>query len=360
MSVPQLSSAVSSEVPATNAAPITAGVIGAGRWGEKLISALSASNRYGVAAICDSDVQRLGRYQNRSSTRLVTNIHDVLRDDHIDAVFIATPPPTHAALTLAALGARKHVFVEKPMTLSLIEAQEVGRALRLAGRRLLVGHVLRYHPGISELEQLVQAGTLGTLRHFESQRLGRATSDGSSVAAWWELAPHDVSLARAFFGCDPAFVSARRSVGGQRIEAKLVFPQERTAALTVGEVAGRRIRRITLRGTRAVAHFDDRDPSSRARILTLPRPEALTELHFEDHGATTRGFANSAGDALSLELCHFADAVAYNRPVLTDFEEGERVVAVLEMGARSLANGGQWTRIPLHSDASRPADDVYV
>jgi predicted dehydrogenase len=326
-------------------------VIGAGRWGEKLIAALNATGRYRLTAICDPDAERLTRYRGVSAARLLSSAQEALHDRRVEAVFVATPPQTHASLTIAALRAGKHVFVEKPMTLSLVEAEAVGRVLRATGRQLLVGHVLRYHQGILELERLVQAGAIGTLHHFASQRLGRAAPGGTSLAAWWELAPHDVSLARLFLGGDAEFISARASACGQSIEALLQFPRGRTADVLVGALETRRVRRITLGGTDGSACFDDRGPTSRARIQrfdgSAARPlDVAEEL---DARGNTR-------DALSVELNHFADAVVHDRPVLTDFEEGERVVAVLEAGARSLANGGQRTRIGLRSDIAPAAE----
>ena len=239
------------------------------------------------------------------------------------------------------------------MTLGLIEAEAVGQALRKSRRQLLVGHVLRYHPAISQLEQLVRAGMFGTLRHFSSQRLGRP-APGTRLTAWWELGPHDVSLARAFFAADPTFISTKSS-GPQKVKAHLLFPQGKTAELLVGTGDNGtgdngRVRRIILRGTDAIARFDDRDSTSRARIHQLvPSGEVAADV---EEQTTVRQLSHDAAqDALGLELHHFAEAVSHNAPVLTNFEEGARVVAILEAGARSLANAGEWTRIEFKSDS---------
>src|SRR6185369_2496242 len=129
-------------------------------------------------------------------------LEDLLNDDQLDAVVVATPVPTHAELAIRVLAAGKHCFVEKPLGRSEQEADAVVEAARAAGRVLMVGHLLEYHPGVERLAELVRSGDLGELRYIYSNRLnlGKHRQDENAL---WSLGAHDLSVILMLAGEEP-------------------------------------------------------------------------------------------------------------------------------------------------------------
>ena len=135
-------------------------------------------------------------------------LDDLLDDDTLDAVVIATPVPSHHALAKAALEAGKHVFVEKPLAWTVAEARELERLAGDRGRTLMVGHLLRFHPGVVKLRELIDAGELGDVLYVygNRQNLGVIREDENAL---WSLGVHDISVVLYLLGGRPVEVSAR-------------------------------------------------------------------------------------------------------------------------------------------------------
>jgi predicted dehydrogenase len=333
------------------------GVIGAGRWGANLLRCFGNVDEARIVAVCDTDPGRLRAPGIAPRARRHPKLADLLHDEAVKAVAIATPAALHAQQAVAALEAGKHVFVEKPMALGLREAQQMRDAALAAGRCLMVGHLLRYHPAIVELERLVKQGRLGRVHHVWALRLGPGATSPDD-GPWWALAPHDISVVRSLLRAEILDVSARRrdfADGGSEVTADLRLG---TASMTLvtSTAHPRKVRRLALVGTQATALFDDSDGKPLLAVSegTPPWLDRVSEdalptwlygpAPLPDDGWKAVDF--NPTEPLICEARHFVSALRHGIRVLTDADEGCRVVAVLEAGALSMSARGATTPVP--------------
>jgi UDP-2-acetamido-3-amino-2,3-dideoxy-glucuronate N-acetyltransferase len=260
----------------------------------------------------------------------------------VEAVVLSTPSHLHAAMALQALAAGKHVFIEKPMALSLRDAEAIRASARVHHRTAFVGHILRYHPVLEHVSSLVHSGELGPLCSIQCFRFATGEPRGSE-GPWWSLAPHDVSVMCHLFGESPlcvssTIVSGRRS-GSRRVNADLVFSGGRVGRVAVATDFSRRLRRLAVIGQRRTAVFDD-TPAGAHLALHETRKEWIDEKD-PDAFAPGRRPVRTPHDPLSAEIRSFLSTIRHGAPSPTDADEGCRVVAVLEAGERSVRSGGQ-------------------
>ena len=184
-------------------------VAGLGYWGPNIARNLAALEGVELAWCCDpSEASRERLAPSFPGTRFTGDLDEVLADDTVDAVALATPVPTHAALALRVLEAGKHCFVEKPMAQSTADAEAVVAAAAAAGKTLMVGHLLEYHPGVAKLKELIDGGELGRVLYIYGNRLnlGQLRADENAL---WSLGAHDVSVLLRLAGEEPYEVEAR-------------------------------------------------------------------------------------------------------------------------------------------------------
>jgi predicted dehydrogenase len=325
-------------------------VIGAGRWGRRIIRACSAADRCRLRLVCDVDQAALGAVTQRAE--LTRNSADVLSHAGIDAVVIATPPTTHADLAAAALRAGKHVFVEKPLALNVDDAVELRDLARRKGRKLMVGHILRYHPAVDALVDLFGERP-GESIWASSRRLSTGASDED---AWWSLAPHDISLLMCLFGAEPISISARREA--TCVRASLEFPHNRGASIVVGHSSATKLRQVLVSSTRRAALFDDTELREKLRVVeTWPAAldgdvQSRARFGFDAALANRHDYCAvlESGEPLVRELSSFVRGVLDSEPIRTDVDEALRVVRVLSAGERSASAGGH--RIALEQPAA--------
>src|SRR5262249_49709991 len=191
-------------------------VIGAGYWGKNLVRNFAALNALDV--VCDArEETRAAISLDYRGVRVVEAAEAVFKDPAIHACEIATPAETHYPLALAALSAGKDVFVEKPLALRVSEAEALASIAAARGQILMVGHLLRYHPAVEKLLELVADGVLGRIDYAYSNRLnlGKIRHEENAL---WSFAPHDLSLLLALFDDVPIQVTA---VGGAYLQANV-------------------------------------------------------------------------------------------------------------------------------------------
>jgi predicted dehydrogenase len=280
-------------------------------------------------------------------------MEEALGDANVDAVAVATDAPTHHALALAALKAGKHVLVEKPLAMSSADAAELVALARRLGRKLMVGHVLEYHPAVRYLEKMVREGELGRVYYAYTQRINLGVVR-QRENAWWSLAPHDVAMLCRLFGGAPDAVSASgQSFLQPGVEdvvfATLRFADGRMGHVHVSWLDPHKVRRLTLVGTRRMMTFDDMSAGEKVRVYDkgVNRPESLHE--FPDTVTLRSGdivIPRITGDEpLAVQCRAFVDAVLDDAPIETDGENGLRVVRVLEAGQESLRSGGGFSAV---------------
>lgn len=329
---------------------LSVAITGVGRWGNNLLRNFASAPRCRLATICDLDEETLRRQAAAYPEATATVQFDaVLGDASIDAVVIATKAVTHHALAKQALEAGKHVYVEKPLAMSVAEAKDLAQTADRVGRKLMVGHLMIYHPCLSMLRQMIDSEELGQVYYIYCHRvnLGVVRQDEN---AWWSLAPHDVSMICHLFDADPVTVAANGQCYLQPgiedvVFAVLNFADGRTAHVHVSWLDPHKIRKVTIVGSKRMVTFDDVEAAEKIRIYDKG---AEVEQSFESYA---QAITIRTGDIripkvdlrepLKLEVQHFVDAVLDDQPIRTDGAEGVRVVRVLQAGSESLKRGGE-------------------
>lgn len=325
------------------------GIVGMGRWGRQLLRVFSSLDRAEVAMACDSDAERLRDLP--AGPARCESLHELLADADVTAVIVATPPRAHAAISLAALAAGKHVFVEKPMAMSLSDAIAVRSAAERFQRRVMVGLVLHYHPAVARLVELEAAGALGTVTRVIAER-GGGREPSAEHPAWWSLAPHDLSLARALFGSRKGSLVAKRTITGAREQIRAAWHPDagRCAEILVDTAPHERRRWVAVIGTEGTAVFDDLESRHRLRLYRA-RAVDLEGLDAAGVRDTLKRHAFDApplGDEepLRSEADHFVTGILHDQPFLTGLDHALDVVATLEAGQRSMRECGSLVSVP--------------
>jgi predicted dehydrogenase len=338
--------------------PLRVALVGAGRWGKKLLRVFSEAPRAHVVAVCDRDPDvRSYLTKSRPDLDLYANIDRLLERTRVDAIVIATPSDTHALLGLRALDAGKHLFVEKPMATSLASALALHARAQTAGKKVMVGHVLEYHPNVVRLCDAIASGSLGELRFVCSERFGLTAANPADP--WWELAPHDFSLLRLVTRQELELIAARRRADGG-VGAAITLTNGIRARLTVGRMdTEERNRRTLVVGTDGVAVFDEMARGGQlALIHTQPglsdwmrtfatgwRDANLEATLAPSAISSLRRFVPSSShesldEPLRVEAAHFIAGALDAAEIRSDANDGLRVVTALDAGERSAKRDG--------------------
>ncbi len=332
--------------------PVRIGVVGLNYWGPNLARNVDRLPGAELTWCCDLDDKILARMGAQfPDARTTTELDDVLADDSVDAVIVATSVPTHYLLGKRVLEAGKHAFIEKPMAVTARDAEDLVRTAEAQGRQLMVGHLLEYHPAVRKMKQLLDDGELGRIFYVYSNRLnlGKVRPDENAL---WSLGPHDISVINYLTGEEPEEVSARGECYLQQGVEDVVFgyiryPSGMTGHLQVSWLDPHKTRKITVVGSDKMAVFDDMDADRKITVYdksaVVPQYQSYGEyvtLRFGD--IHIPHIAND--EPLKLEVEHFVECARDNRAPLSDGRDGLNVVRVLEAMERSLRNGGRPVR----------------
>lgn len=321
---------------------IRVGVAGLGYWGPNLARNLAAIPGCELAWLCDASEQATAKLASSfPGARTTGDIADLLGDESLDAVVLATPVPTHAELAVAALQAGKHCFVEKPLATTAADAQRAVDAADAAGKILMVGHLLEYHPAVTRLKELIDGEELGDLFYIYGNRLnlGKLRADENAL---WSLGAHDVSVALHLIGEEPVECVAQGASYVRRgvqdvVFCYLRFPSGIVSHLHLSWLDPHKERRITVVGSRRMATFDD---------MLIEGKLTIYDKGFDEDTRSWGEYIARSGDTFSpripnreplrIECEHFIDAVRTGIPPRSDGQSGLRVVRVLEQLQRSL------------------------
>ncbi len=330
---------------------LTLGVIGCGHWGPNHIRVFSELDRARVIAIADPSEAMRKRMAKRFPTIQCSADHrDLLSTDAIDAVVIATPTDTHAAIVREALRAGKHVLVEKPLCRTAEEADELSALAEATGRTLMVGHVFLFNPGINRLRESIAAGELGRIHYLDAARtnLGPIRPD---VNALYDLGTHDVSIFNYLLDQEPVEVSALgRCIAQETVEdvcfASLRYPDGTLGHIHVSWLNPRKVRTLTVVGDRKMAHWDDIDPSDTLRVYDKgldeqPYYDSFGEFKYLLRNADVRLPHIDYGEPLVKQANAFLDTVLDGAPCRSGPAEARAIVAVLEATCESIRQGGR-------------------
>jgi len=326
-------------------------VIGAGYWGTNLVRNFATAKRCNLKYVCDVDENLLGAHKrNFPFIEPTTNIDLILDDKELDAVIIATPVSKHSELARKALRAGKHTYVEKPLTSKASESKDLVALANETGLKLMVGHLLEYHPAVTYLKETIDKGEIGQLYYMYTQRVNLGIVRHNENA-WWSLAPHDISVICYLLGSDPVSVAAHGQCFLQKniedvVFATVTFADGKMANVHCSWLDPHKIRKMTVVGSEKMVTFDDMEATEKIRIYD--KGAAIK------HDITTSyadiislRFGNivipkvPAAEPLALECRHFIDCVLDNNPIRSDGTDGLRIVRVLEAGQESLKSNGE-------------------
>ena len=321
---------------------VTIGVVGLGYWGPNLARNFAALPGARVTWLCDGRTEVLERQAVlHPQARRTSDLDDLLNDPALDAIVLATPVPSHAALAEQVLEAGKHCFVEKPLAQSVADAERVAAAAERSGKTLMVGHLLQYHPGVRKLKELVDNGELGDIHYIYGNRLnlGQLRADENAL---WSLGAHDVSVVLHLAEEEPFEVSARgESYMREGVEdvvfAFMRFRSGLAAHLHLSWLDPHKERRFTVVGSSRMATFDDMALEGKVTVYDKgfdPKAESYGEYITRSGDIWSPQIPNV--EPLRLECRHFLEAVIEGKQPLSGPESGLRVVRVLERLQREL------------------------
>ncbi len=320
----------------TEPAAVRVGVVGLGYWGPNLARNLGAIPGCELAWLCDASADARSKLQaSFPHARATPDIGELLDDRELDAIVLATPVPTHAELAVAVVEAGKHCFVEKPLATTAADAERAVAAAADAGRILMVGHLLEYHPAVVRLKELIDGDELGGLFYMYGNRLnlGQLRADENAL---WSLGAHDVSVALHLIGEEPVECLAHGAsyvrTGVQDVVfCYLRFPSGTVAHLHLSWLDPHKERRITVVGSRRMATFDD---------MLIEGKLTIYDKGFDEDTRSWGEYLTRSGDTFSprianleplrIECEHFIDCIRTGARPRSDGESGLRVVRVLE------------------------------
>lgn len=327
---------------------VTIGVIGAGYWGKNIIRTFHALESANLKYITDSNSETLKKFSTYSKIIKTTDFLEILNDEKVDSVVISTPPVTHYEIAKKALLSGKHVLVEKPITIEVEHALELVEISKEKNKKLMVGHLLLYHPCVTFMKKYINNGEIGEIYYLYSQRLnlGKVRSDENALQSF---APHDISVAIFLIEAEPVSVSAYgMSYLQEGIEdvvfLNLYFPGGKIAHIHVSWLDPHKVRRMTVVGSRKMMVFDDMEPGEKIKVY--------------DKGVEISAEFGSYGEFLSLRngniyipavkmkeplMCeceHFIECIRKDITPRSDGRNGLVVTKILDAAQRSLKAGG--------------------
>ena len=327
--------------------PVRVGVVGLGYWGPNLARNFDRLPESELRWICDaSERARTALAPQVPGARVSADLDELLEDPELEAVAVATHVPSHPELCLKVLEAGKHCFVEKPLAQSTAEAKAVAAAAKEAGRVLMVGHLLEYHPGVEKLKEIADAGDLGDIHYIYGNRLnlGKLRADENAL---WSLGAHDVSVVLRLAGEEPTEVRAvGESYMREGVEdvvfCYLRFPSGLAAHLHLSWLDPHKERRFTVVGSKRMATFDD---------MEIERKVTVYDKGFDQDYESYGEYIARSGDVwspkisneepLRIECRHFVQRVRDGEEPRSGVTSGVRVVAVLEELQRSLESSSR-------------------
>jgi predicted dehydrogenase len=337
------------------------GVVGYGYWGPNLVRNLNELPAAELRYLCDMSGAARERAQLRYPQLVTTpDLDDVLGDDAVEAIVVATPVSTHYSVAKAALSAGKHVFVEKPLAASAREALELG-ALAVAEELVLMpGHTFLYSPPVNMIRNLIDAGELGDVYSISTSRVNLGLHQPDASVAW-DLGPHDFSILRYWLGEVPSHVAAlsRGCILPDTPDVAFINLEHRSGTIAHVELswlAPSKLRRTTVIGSRKMIVYDDTS-NEPVRIfdsgVMIPDPETFGEFKLSYRTGDIVSPRVEAAEPLYLEMEDFCRAVRTGSQPLSNWQLGVDVVRVVEAVDASLAQQGR--RVPVDA----PEDLVF-
>ena len=342
------------------------GLVGLGYWGKNILRNLYEMGAVSIAF--DTDTKCISqRREQFPDIRYTTSLDDILSNEEIRAVAIASPAVTHYEIAKKSMLAGKDVYIEKPLSLTVREGEELVKIAMEKERILMVGHILQYHPAVKKLKEIIANGELGKIQYIYSNRLsiGKLRTEENIL---WSFAPHDISVILMLLNEDPINVTA---FGGDYLSkgiydttmTTIEFGNGVKSHIFVSWLHPYKEQKLVVVGSKAMAVFDD---VSKEKLFLYPHK--IEWLEGKIPVATKADYSVipfEKAEPLKEELKHFIDCVKSRTRPKTDGDEGLRVLRILEAAEKSLSKNCsavsvQPTSKNVSADASKAIHDVYV
>src|SRR5437868_15257005 len=329
---------------------IAVGVIGCGYWGPLLVRNFKSLPDCQLKAICDVNAARLKHLSTLyPDVEGMSDPQQFLNGCDLDAVVIATPVTNHYPLAKASLLAGKHTFIEKPIASSYAECEELIKIAQRKGLVLMLDHTFLYSAPVQKIAEIVQAGDLGEIRYINCRRLNLGLFQ-KDINVAWDLAPHDISIILHILDEFPTAVNCQGNAhitpGIEDVtNMSLFFPRKRFATIQSSWLEPRKIREMTVVGTRRMIVYDDLRTREKIRIYDArverpPHYDTFAEFQYSYHYGDSYIPHLQQEEPLNLACRHFIDCIETNSPPITGGRQGLEMIRVLEGASLSLKMNG--------------------
>ena len=329
---------------------INIGVVGCGYWGPNLIRNFRALQDCRMRVICDQDVNRLKQLKTLyPEVQTETDFEKTIADKHLDAIVIATPVRFHYKMAKAALEAGKHVFIEKPMASSSAECEELNSIAQSKGLTMMIGHTFLYSAPVRKIKEIVKSGDIGQIQYISSRRLNLGLYQ-KDINVAWDLAPHDISIILYIMEQSPLSVNCRGNChitpGIEDVTSMaLNFPNNQLATIHNSWLDPRKVREMTIVGTRRMIVYDDVEPLEKikiydARVDRPPHYNTFAEFTYSYHYGDIYVPYVKQEEPLKIECQHFLDCIGTGATPISNGDHGLELVKILEASSQSLKDQG--------------------
>lgn len=311
-------------------------VIGAGKWGKNHVKTLFSLN---ITIGCiDTDLKQLQKIKSLfPKINCYSNFEESIKDN-FDGYIIATPPSSHAKLAQLIISNKKPVLVEKPLSLSVSESKKIKSHLIKHDGKLLVGHLLLFHPAIIKIKSMIDEGKIGKIQYIYSNRLNLGTIR-SEENVFWSFAPHDISLFQFF---SKSFPSDIYSTGGDFLQKNihdttityLKYPNGIQGHIYVSWLHPFKEHRLVLIGSKGSLHFED--SAQNKPLLFYEKDETQDKDMISIKNKISKKIEYEPSLPLENELKYFIEIIKGDIIKKAGIDEGIDVIKILEIASKSL------------------------
>jgi predicted dehydrogenase len=332
---------------------VKVGVIGYGYWGPNVVRNLQSIGGADVVAVCDkSSASRKKVHKNSPGIYVTPDASELVSSPEIDAVAVVTPVWTHFELAKAALENGKHIFVEKPFTSNVDQAEQLINLAAQKNLRIMVDHTFLFTGAVRKIKQLLQEGSLGKLYYYDSTRvnLGLFQHDVNVI---WDLAPHDLSIMDHLLEQTPEALVATGQTHLNGFEdiafITLYFPEKVIAHINVNWLSPVKVRTTLVGGEKKMLVWNDLEADEKIKVydkgVDISTREGVYEVLVNYRSGDMWAPQLEQVEALRQELSYFIDCIWNNHTPLNDGAAGLRVVKMLEAASKSLRKRGSLVRL---------------
>jgi len=333
---------------------INIAVVGFGYWGPNIVRNFYSAEKARVVSVCDRESKTLKRVKRSyPGIKTTTNYDDIVSSSEVDAIAIVTPVRTHYELARKALNNGKHVFVEKPFTSTVAQAEEL---LELADRKnliIMVDHTFLFTGAVKKIKEFVDDNILGELYYYDSMRvnLGLFQHDVNVI---WDLAPHDLSIMDYIVGEKPEAIMAtgkKHFCNGHEDIAFITvyFTNNLIGHFNVNWISPVKIRTTLIGGEKRMLVWNDLEADEKVKIydkgVNIENREGVYDLLIKYRSGDMWAPRVEQSEALKAEIEYFIDCVLNDQVPFNDGRAGLRVVKILEASNESLKNNGKMIKL---------------